>query len=110
LLSVALGDSFDVSTYRSAEEALPSLLRDAIDVILVDLQLPELDGIGLLKNLRSGGVRTPAIMVTAHVMGDIPERAIAEGFTAFVPKPILDLQQLQNLIRGLARQGNSTVV
>jgi CheY-like chemotaxis protein len=110
LLSVALGDSFNVITYRSAEEALTFLLHEMIDVILVDLRLPDLDGIELLKQLRAAGLKTPAIMVTADVMGDIRDKAIAEGFSAFIPKPILDLQQLHPLIRDLAGQNNSAVL
>ncbi len=85
MLSAALGDSFDVTTYRSGEEALPLLLRETPDVILVDLRLPELDGIGLLKTPRAGGIRTPAVMVTANVIGNIREKAIAEGFSSFIP-------------------------
>ncbi len=102
LLSIILRDSFHVITYRTAEEALPFLLQDPSDVIIIDLRLPLLDGITLLQILRAGGVRTPAIMMTAHVAGNVQEKVIASGFSAFIPKPIVDLDGLEELIRNLA--------
>lgn len=110
LLSVFLSDSFEVVTYRNAEEALPRLIQQTAHVILVDMRLPELDGIGLLEQLRKGGVVAPMIMVTANVLGNVEAKALAAGFSAFVAKPILDMQALVDQIHRLSRDyGNSAV-
>ena len=109
LLSVFLSDSFDVVTYRNAEEALPRLIQQTAHVILVDMRLPELDGIGLLELLRKAGVVAPMIMVTANVFGNVEAKALAAGFSAFVAKPILDMQALVDQIHRLSRDFGSVV-
>ena len=103
-MHLALTDSFDVSIYRSAEEALPLLLPGSADVMLIDLRLQELDGMQFMKTLRAANVSMPMIMVTASVVADVEQKALAEGFDAFVPKPIMDLQALVALIKRLGKK------
>jgi len=110
LLSVFLSDSFEVVTYRNAEEALPRLIRQTAHVILVDLRLPDLDGIGFLEQLRKAGVVVPMIMVTATVLGNVEAKALAAGFSAFFAKPILDLQALVDQIHRLSGDYRNSAV
>jgi CheY-like chemotaxis protein len=61
-----------------------------LDLILADLQLPDLDGYELLRRLRAGrrAAGTPIVAVTALAMVGERERATAAGFDAYLPKPI----------------------
>ena len=60
------------------------------DLIVLDLQMPALDGFGVLKELRSQQrfIRTPIVALTATAMQGDRDRALAAGFTGYVSKPI----------------------
>jgi CheY-like chemotaxis protein len=68
---------------RFAREILP-------DLILLDLHMPMLDGFGVLQELR-GNVEfdgTPIVALTATAMQGDRERALSEGFSSYISKPI----------------------
>jgi CheY-like chemotaxis protein len=71
------------------------------DVILMDMQMPEMDGITAIRLLRERdeqrGVHTPIVMLTAHAMKGDRERFLAAGADGYVSKPI-QMDQLQAAI------------
>ncbi len=71
------------------------------NVILMDIQMPVMDGHDAVKTLRSQGYSGPIIALTAHAMKEERERAIASGFSHFLTKPIhrLSLFALLGLLR-----------
>ena len=68
---------------RLAKEKLP-------DVVLMDIQLPDTDGITVLGKLRADPMTTkiPVLAVSASVMPDEQQRIVASGFDAYITKPI----------------------
>lgn len=58
------------------------------NVILMDIQMPVMDGHDAVKTLRASGYTGPIIALTAHAMKEERERAIASGFSHFLTKPI----------------------
>ena len=66
---------------RLAEEQLPSL-------VLMDLQLPGIDGTEALRRIRRGAANVPVVALTAFAMNDDRERAFGAGFDGFLEKPI----------------------
>lgn len=68
---------------RSAREIQP-------DLIVLDLQMPALDGFGVLKELRSQQrfIRTPIVALTATAMQGDRDRALSAGITSYISKPI----------------------
>jgi two-component system, cell cycle response regulator DivK len=80
---------YEVIEARTGEEGLEAAERWEPDLVLMDLQLPGIDGIEALRRLRGtdhGGV--PVVAVTAFAMQADKDRAFAAGFDGYVDKPI----------------------
>lgn len=82
-------EGFDVTTARGGREALDELARDgAFDVLLTDIQMPELDGLELTRRVRELGFDRPVIALTAHALPGDGERLLRAGVDAYLTKPI----------------------
>ena len=58
----------DVDIANDGEEGLILACKDIYDVIVLDIMLPEVDGIQILKAVRNNGLKTPVIMLTAKTI------------------------------------------
>lgn len=90
-----LRDVLDAKGYRvteaeTAELGLEIAARDKPDLVLMDIQLPGMDGMTALRHLKDDPVTAtiPVIAVTASVMPMEREKVMAAGFDAFQEKPI----------------------
>jgi two-component system cell cycle response regulator DivK len=80
---------YEVVEARTGEEGIEAALRCAPDLVLMDLQLPGIDGNETLRQLREAGQRdVPVVAVTAFAMHADRERVLAEGFDGYLEKPI----------------------
>ncbi len=88
-------------------EALAALEREVFDLILMDVQMPELDGLETTREIRrreaNSGHRMPIVALTAAARKSDRERCLEAGMDAYVPKP-LDEDLLLDLIDGLGRR------
>lgn len=90
LLRRALGEmGIDVREAENGLEALELMGREAVDVVLLDLLMPELDGYGTLERLRDDDAlrHVPVIVITAVDELDSVVRCIELGATDYLPKP-----------------------
>ncbi|MES3630560.1 MAG: response regulator [Longimonas sp.] len=91
LVSHQLSTGYALSTCQTCSAARRSLQETPFDVLLLDVQLPNGSGCDVLHSARthpeSLNTETPAIAFTAHVLGDIRERLLDEGFDAYLAKP-----------------------
>lgn len=67
------------------------------DAILMDVQMPKLDGYGATKKLREIGIKTPIIALTAHALKEEKERALSSGFSGYLIKPLDPKLLIQSL-------------
>src|SRR5438874_9344997 len=88
--AVMVAAGYFVVSAGSAEEARRLLLSVHPDVILMDVQLPGLDGLSLTRQLKAepATAQIPVIALTAHAMKGDEEAALAAGCDGYVSKPI----------------------
>jgi two-component system cell cycle response regulator DivK len=81
---------YDVIEAHTGEEGLRVARQDPPDLVLMDLQLPGIDGAETLHRLRQDGLGrdVPVVAVTAFAMAEDRERATLAGFDGYVEKPI----------------------
>lgn len=103
---VLQAEGYNVIEAGSAQQALEVALSQSLDLILMDINLPEVDGYTLtsqLKSIPSLG-RIPIIALTANVMKGDRERTLEAGCDGYIQKPI-DVDTLPHQInRFLAAQ------
>jgi DNA-binding NtrC family response regulator len=87
-LARALGlEGFATEEAEDGIRALARLEEGGIDLLLLDLQMPVLDGLALLERLAAGERRVPVIVLTAHGSIDKAVRAVRLGAVDFIEKP-----------------------
>ncbi len=79
---------YHVSAVHSSEEALGVLRKSAFDLVLCDLQLPGMDGLGFCSHVHDSHPDLPVVMVTGHGGVEMARTAMQNGATDFVTKPI----------------------
>jgi CheY-like chemotaxis protein len=90
---------FRADTFESAEAFLESGDRESAGCLVVDLQMPGMSGLDLLRHLAGSGSRNPVIVLTAHGGDDVRERSLRAGAVAFIEKPFKSAALLE-AVRG----------
>ncbi len=116
-VSRALGlEGYEVEVAGSAEVALEKLSKQTFDAILLDVQLPGIDGLEMLDELQKLEITTPVIMMSGHATIEVAMEATRRGADDFIEKPIgsdrlalsvgrsLELRELQQENRELRRR------
>lgn len=93
-------DGHSVKVASNGEEALAMIALDEPDVVLMDIQMPGLDGLDTLREIRRQGFSVPVIALTANAACDDREHSIAAGMHGYLTKP-LDLETLRSTLRAL---------
>ena len=93
-----------VALVRRGDEALAALRADPVDVAVLDVMLPGLDGFAVCERLRAEGVWTPVLMLTARVAVADRVRGLDGGADDYLPKPF-SFDELTARLRALARRG-----
>jgi CheY-like chemotaxis protein/HPt (histidine-containing phosphotransfer) domain-containing protein len=88
----------DAELVENGERAVERALAGAFDLILMDMQMPELDGYGATSSLRLAGFEGPIIALTAHALREDRDRCLRAGCTDYLPKPI-NVRNLAAILR-----------
>ncbi|MGW6280147.1 response regulator [Kribbella sp. NPDC055071] len=99
---------YEVIEATSGEDGVRLAALEEPDLILMDLQLPGIDGAEALRRIRAGE-RThavPVVAVTAFAMNDDRQNAFDSGFTGYVEKPI-SVRRLPQQVRDFLRLGGA---
>ena len=94
-------EGYEVELAESSVEALEHIALRMPDLILMDVQLPGVDGLSFTKTLRSASetAEIPIVALTAHAMSGDREQALAAGCVGYIAKPI-DTRTFGDQVRG----------
>lgn len=100
MLSRFLGKSgkYSVTTFANPVIAIDSLKRDKFDLVLLDIMMPQMNGLEALEKIMQINADQKVIMMTAYSTLDKVLKAHKEGATHYVMKPFDSLQALENKI------------
>ena len=90
-VKTALGMKKDIQVIFEADNGmhLLNMLKSIQpDVILLDVQMPIMDGYRATAEIRKMGIKTPVVALTAHALKEERERALQSGFTDYLSKPV----------------------
>jgi CheY-like chemotaxis protein len=106
---LAKDSALTVSSAANGKEALESLARGLPDIVLTDMQMPEMDGLQLVEEIRSRYPAVPVILMTAHGSEELAVQALQRGAASYVPKRNLanDLPNTIESVLGVAKANRS---
>jgi FixJ family two-component response regulator len=93
----------ETQTYAAARDFLTAVFADRPGCVVIDIRLPDMNGLDVQIQLTEMGVRLPVVMMTGH--GDIPMsvRAMKRGAADFLPKPFRDQDMLDAVMAAIER-------
>src|SRR2546428_13764940 len=81
------GHAYEVAAAHDGTDATTALLRGQYDLILLDMNMPRMGGLELLKQIRGLGMKIPGIMVTGNPDAQAPAQPLSNAALANGPKP-----------------------
>ena len=89
--------TYEVHTALGGRRAIKLVRTERPDLVLLDLRMPDLSGVDVLKTLHSMDPKLVVIIITANEDTDVAAEAIAQGAFSYVPKPF-DFASLDHLV------------
>ncbi len=102
---ILTGRRVELLEARNAEEALRVLARDRPTAALIDVRLPGMSGVDLLRRIRAEHPRMPVVIMTAHASTDVTITSMREGAFDSIRKPF-DVDQLLSVIEHVLEVGS----
>jgi DNA-binding response OmpR family regulator len=96
-------NNYDVDLSFDGEDGLDNALSGVYDMILLDIMLPKMDGVSVLKRLRKEGIATPVILLTAKGETEDKVLGLDSGADDYLPKPF-KTEELLARIRAVSRR------
>lgn len=108
LAQILRKNNYTVDAVNDGEAGLDNALSDIYDLIVLDIMLPKMDGISVLKSIRKEGISTPVILLTAK--GEISDkvRGLDSGADDYLAKPFAS-EELLARIRALSRRKGEVI-
>lgn len=97
LRDILESEGYTVVTARTGNEAIARAQEQEFDVILMDVRMPDLNGIEAFRRIKSFSQKTRVIMMSAFSVEELKREALQEGAVAFLKKP-LDVEKVLKLI------------
>jgi DNA-binding response OmpR family regulator len=101
--AVLEADGYKVSTAENGEDALDIMDRECIDLVVLDIMMPKMDGYEFTKTLRDGNNTLPILMVSAKQLPEDKRQGFLVGTDDYITKPIDETEMLLR-IKALLRR------
>jgi two-component system, NtrC family, response regulator PilR len=98
-------EDYKVSLASNGEEVLKLLERDIFDLVLLDVRMPRMDGIAVLKKIKTLAPETIVIMITAYASHDTAVKAMKEGAYDYITKPF-KIDEIKLIIKNALEKKN----
>ncbi|MBD7914354.1 response regulator transcription factor [Clostridium sp. Sa3CUN1] len=108
LFQILTKNKYSVDTVYDGEDGLDYALTGIYDVIILDIMLPKLDGLSLLKKIRKEGILTPVIMLTAKSQIEDRVTGLDLGADDYLTKPFA-VEELLARLRSITRRKGTVI-
>jgi CheY-like chemotaxis protein len=88
---------YDLHGVTSGREALRYLENNSVRLILMDVEMPEMDGYELTRRIKQRGITTPVVFITANAEQEDIDKATEAGAASILPKPFQTNQLLAKI-------------
>ena len=97
-LSLILGDAYELTFAKDGQETFTKLTEDSFDLVLLDIKMPKLDGLEVLRRLKADGITPPVLMLTAYQSVELAREAVKLGALDYLPNPF-EREQILKAVR-----------
>jgi DNA-binding NtrC family response regulator len=105
-LNLILSDEYELEFATDGQQTLEKLSREAFELALLDIKMPKLDGLEVLRRLKGNGSTTPILVLTAYQSVELAKEAVKLGALDYLPKPF-EREQILNAVRGVLAHGDT---
>ena len=95
----------EITTVKDGKEAVEKVLSQSFDLIFMDIQMPNMNGYEATQELRSKGITTPIVALTAHAMKGDDEKCISAGCDDYLAKPLNRKRLVETVHKYLCSEG-----
>lgn len=101
------GDDYGIEQVYTGSEAMEKIEKTSPDLVLLDINLPDMDGMDILGEVRHSAKSVPVVMITAYGRTETVVRAIKSGAIDYIEKPF-DLKGFRGRIKDILRSMNAS--
>ena len=98
-------EGFEVVPVPSAQKALMALEREDFSLLLIDVKMPEHDGMYLMEEAKKKWAEIPMIVMSGYDTTDTIEEAIQKGAATFIPKPFTPDELIEVVRQVIKKEG-----
>ena len=102
-LSLILGDDYELVFAHDGEETLAQLSKETFGLALLDVKMPKLDGLEVLRRLKGSKQSTPVVVLTAYQSVELAREAVKLGARTYLPKPF-EREQVLDAVKAILGQ------
>jgi two-component system response regulator PilR (NtrC family) len=99
-------EGYRVTLAGNGEEVLKLIEKDIFDLVLLDIRMPKMDGIAVLKKIKAAFPETIVIMITAYASTDTAIKAMKEGAYDYITKPFKSIEEIKVIIKNALEKKN----